>query len=231
MHELLADPPVSIWAGPEDGQIDDLTDDHAYYASRASRRIADSLVRWLDLPAGLRWLDVACLSGAVAGAVLTGAGPAEVHAVEPTSKFARHARGQVVRPSARHSPTRGVALPFGDGRFDVVVTGVLEGFVPESSCAVSELVRVASTPGVVAAYLSLPGPDGPLRAGEQRDLLRAMTGLWTNAGLHGVVAEALTVPAPARRGRAGDDASDTGGRLFVVRGIRVAQIRRNGSTE
>jgi SAM-dependent methyltransferase len=123
------------------------------YVGRWSRRVAETFVRRLDIRPGARWLDVGCGTGALTSAVLRVADPAEVQGVDPSDGFLAHARHLVADPRARFSVGDARALPFPDGRFDVVVSGLVLNFVPGPAAAAGELARVAAPGGVVAAYL------------------------------------------------------------------------------
>ncbi|WP_345606431.1 class I SAM-dependent methyltransferase [Pseudonocardia adelaidensis] len=123
------------------------------YVGRWSRRVAEAFVRSLDVPAGARWLDVGCGTGALTSAVLRVTEPAEVQGVDPSDGFLAHARDLVADQRARFSVGDARALPFPDGRFDAVVSGLVLNFVPDPAAAAAELARVAAPGGVVAAYL------------------------------------------------------------------------------
>ncbi|MHA6620239.1 class I SAM-dependent methyltransferase [Pseudonocardia sp. DLS-67] len=137
-------------SGPE---VWNAGDAYERYVGRWSRRVAESFVRRLDVPAGARWLDVGCGTGALTAAVLRVACPDEVQAVDSSGGFLAHARHLVPDPRVRFSMGDARALPFPDGRFDVVVSGLVLNFVPEPAAAAGELARVAVPGGVVAAYL------------------------------------------------------------------------------
>jgi len=51
------------------------------YVGRWSRRVAETFVPWLEVPAGVRWLDVGCGTGALTVTVLAAAVPAHVTGV------------------------------------------------------------------------------------------------------------------------------------------------------
>ena len=52
------------------------------------------------------------------------------------------------------------ALPFGDGRFDVVLCQLSLQFMPDKAAAIGEMHRVLASGGRVV--LNVPGPTGPL---------------------------------------------------------------------
>lgn len=113
------------------------------FIGRWSRRVAPLFVRWLDLPAGRRWLDVGCGTGALTAAVRTAGGV--VCGVDPSRGFVAGRAGVVVGDAR--------ALPFRAGLFDAVVSGLALNFVPDAGRAMDELARVAVPGATVAAYL------------------------------------------------------------------------------
>ena len=193
-------------------------DAYEQYVGRWSRRVAESFVRRLDVPAGLRWLDVGCGTGALAATVLRIGDPAEVRGVDPSEGFLARARQEIEDPRARFSVGDARALPFPDGRFDAVVSGLVLNFVPEPGTAVAELARVARPGGVVGAYLwdyadgmqmikhfwdaaaVLDPTAAELDEGRRFPLCRPepLHSLWTGAGLTGVEVEPIEVPTRFR---------------------------------
>ncbi|MBE1499191.1 SAM-dependent methyltransferase [Amycolatopsis lexingtonensis] len=128
-------------------------DAYEAYIGRWSRRIAETFVRQLDVPASRRWLDVGCGTGALTSAVLTAADPAEVAGVDPSEGFLKTARESVTDPRASFEVADARELPFPDDRFDVVVSGLVLNFVPEPARAAAEIARVTAPGGLAAAYL------------------------------------------------------------------------------
>ena len=123
------------------------------YVGRWSRHVADVFLDWLDRPARLRWLDVGCGTGALAGKVLSTADPTEVVGVDTAEGFLTTARSRLTDPRSVFRVGDARSLPFPDRCFDAVVSGLALNFVPEPGRAVAELVRVAGPGGVVAAYV------------------------------------------------------------------------------
>ncbi|MDQ6778986.1 MAG: methyltransferase domain-containing protein [Actinomycetota bacterium] len=130
-------------------------DHYEGYMGRWSRQIAPSFLAWLDQGPGLRWLDVGCGTGALTGPILSleDSSPSEVHGVDASAAFIERARSSVCDPRAQFETAVVEALPFEDGRFDVVVTGLLLNLVSEPVSAVRELIRVARPRGVIAVYV------------------------------------------------------------------------------
>ncbi|WP_327085472.1 class I SAM-dependent methyltransferase [Nonomuraea sp. NBC_01738] len=125
------------------------SDAYEVFMGRWARKVAVEFVAWLGLPDGLGWLDVGCGTGALATAVLAGAEPSRVAGVDPSYGFVAGARAAIPRAGFAVGDAR--ALPYADGRFDVVVSGLALNFVPDPARAVAECARVVRPGGTVAA--------------------------------------------------------------------------------
>jgi SAM-dependent methyltransferase len=184
------------------------------YVGRWSRRVAETFVRWLEVPAGGRWLDVGCGTGALARTVLAHADPEHVVGVDPSQGFLEYARAQVAGSRSTFRVGDARSLPFDDGSFDAVVSGLALNFVPEPARAVTELTRVAVSGGVVAAYVwdyaegmammrrfwdaasALDATAADLDEGPRFPLCRPepLRQLWADAGLDAVAVRAIEIP-------------------------------------
>ncbi len=122
------------------------------YVGRWSREVAPRFLSWLGTPAGQRWLDVGCGTGALCAAILERSSPASVVGVEPAEGFLRAARENL---GSRAELFRGSAeqIPLPGGSVDVVVSGLVLNFVPEPEAALTEMARVARAGGTIAAYV------------------------------------------------------------------------------
>lgn len=180
------------------------------FMGRWSRRVAPAFLAWLDLPAGLRWADVGCGSGALTGAVVDLNAPASVLGVDPSAAQVAEARRLVT--DRRANFVRGVSGDLAAGGFDVVVSGLVLNFVPESGPAVASMARAAPG-GVIAAYVwdytegmqllrtfwdvacALDPAAADLNEGHRFTFdTEALIELWPHAGMTGVTTTALTVP-------------------------------------
>lgn len=135
--------------------VDQWADGDAYEAfmGRWSRLLAREVVAGLGWPAGLRWLDVGCGTGALSQAVLEGAAPAGLVGVDRSPAYVEHARGRVDDPRARFQVEDAQALPFGSGSFDVAVSGLVLNFVPEPGRMLAEMRRAVRPGGWLAVYV------------------------------------------------------------------------------
>jgi SAM-dependent methyltransferase len=189
-------------------------DAYEAYVGRWSRPVAEAFLHWLDLPAGRRWLDVGCGTGALTGTVLALADPAHVVGVDTSEGFLANARARIVdtRSSFRAGDAR--ALPFPDRGFDAVVSGLALNFVPDPGRAAAEFARVAVSGGVAAAYVwdyaegmammryfwdaasALDPAAAELDEGRRFPMCRpeSLSELWADAGMDDVTVQAIEVP-------------------------------------
>jgi ubiquinone/menaquinone biosynthesis C-methylase UbiE len=122
-----------------------------YLMGRWSHAIGERFLDWLAPPAGLRWLDVGCGSGAFTQLVLQHAAPGAIVGVDPAPAQVAHASQQT--PRAEFRVADAMSLPFADGNFDIVVSALVINFVPDSVKAFAEMCRVLRPGGTVAGYL------------------------------------------------------------------------------
>jgi SAM-dependent methyltransferase len=178
--------------------------------------VAETFVPWLEVPAGRRWLDVGCGTGALTGSVLALAGPVQVVGLDPSEGFLDEARAAIVDPRSTFQAGDAQALPFPDHSFDAVVSALVLNFVPYPGTAVAEFARVTAPDGVVAAYvwdyaegmammrhfwdaaIALDPAAAELDEGRRFPLCRPgpLRQEWADAGLDHVTVEAIDVPTP-----------------------------------
>jgi SAM-dependent methyltransferase len=123
------------------------------YVGRWSRLVAREFVDWLDVPAGRRWLDVGCGTGALSQVILERAAPRSLTGIDPSEGFLAHARHLIADTRAEFSVGDAQLLPVADRAFDAVVAGLVINFVPDMAKAAAEMVRATRSGGTVAAYV------------------------------------------------------------------------------
>jgi len=184
------------------------------FIGRWSRLVAREFVRWLDLPAGKRWLEVGCGTGALTHALTEMAAPATVLAADRSAAYVAHARAQAgVAGPVRFLAADAAQVPVGSGVADAVVSGLLLNFLPLPAAGVAEMVRLARVGGTVAAYVwdymgrmellrlfwdtavELDSAAAPLDEGHRFPVCapRELAQLWQDAGLIDVQASGLEV--------------------------------------
>src|SRR5688500_20286386 len=93
------------------------------YVGRWSRRVAPLFLSWLSIPAGRRWLDVGCGTGALCAAIVDRCSPSSVDGVEPSEGFLRTAKENLAGRVVVHQGSA-TTIPLGDASVDVVVSGL-----------------------------------------------------------------------------------------------------------
>jgi SAM-dependent methyltransferase len=123
------------------------------YVGRWSRRVAGDFIRWLNLPANSRWLDVGCGTGALSQAIVAHATPAAVVGIDPSEGFLAYARSNTEDSRVRFQRGDAQTLPFQDGEFDATVSGLVLNFLPHPDQAIAEMKRVLRPGGTAAVYV------------------------------------------------------------------------------
>jgi trans-aconitate methyltransferase len=117
---------------------------------RWSRAVAAGFVTWLNLPSGLRWLDIGCGTGALTATILAEAEPANVVGTDPSDEFVDTADHQVGDPRAQF--VVGDAIAPISGGADVIVSGLVINFLTDPYEAL-QVWRSIAAQGTVAAYV------------------------------------------------------------------------------
>ena len=127
-------------------------DPYEQYVGRWSRQVAPLFLTWLNLPAGCRWLDVRCGTGALAAAIADSCAPVSVTGIDPSEGFLQKAKAHL---AGRVSLQKGhaAAIPLEDAAVDVVVSGLVLNFVSDPPAALAEMARVTRDGGVLGAYV------------------------------------------------------------------------------
>lgn len=123
------------------------------YVGRWSRLVAREFLEWIAVPAGGRWLDVGCSTGALSGTILAAAEPRELVGIDPSEAYVAHAREHLADGRASFQTGDVQTLPFAAASYDAAVAGLVLNFVPDPSRAAAEMARVARSGGIVAAYV------------------------------------------------------------------------------
>jgi ubiquinone/menaquinone biosynthesis C-methylase UbiE len=131
------------------------TDGAAYDRLMApwSRAVGKQFVKWLELPPGLRWLDVGCGTGAFTELLLEQVNPRDVSAVDPAEDQIAYARTKPAADRANFRLAEAQQLPFANGAFDVAAMALVITFVPDPAQALAEMKRVVKPGGVVGTYV------------------------------------------------------------------------------
>jgi SAM-dependent methyltransferase len=185
------------------------------YVGRWSRQVATPFLSWLNIPAGRRWLDVGCGTGALCAAIIDRCSPSSVAGVEPSDGFLKAATENLAGRAALQQGSA-TAIPLGEASVDVVVSGLVLNFVPDPRAAVLEMARVTGKEGTIAAYVwDYAGQMEPIRffwdaaveldsdAAKLDEGVRfplccpdALEALFASAGLEDVEGKAIDISTP-----------------------------------
>lgn len=185
------------------------------YVGRWSRAVAPVFLSWLGIPAGQRWLDVGCGTGALCAAIVDRCSPSALTGVDPSEGFLAKARENLAGRAALQQASA-TAIPLDDAAVDVVVCGLVLNFVADQAAAVREMARVTRSGGTIAAYVwdyagkmelmrhfwdtavELDPQAAALDEGARFPLCRpeALEALFAGAGLDRVETRAIDIPTP-----------------------------------
>jgi ubiquinone/menaquinone biosynthesis C-methylase UbiE len=118
-----------------------------------SRLAGAEFLDWLALPAGLRWLDVACGNGCITELLVERCAPAQVQGIDVSEGQLAFARSREGAAAVTFHQGDAQALPFEDGEFDVAVMALAINLIPEPPKAVAEMMRVVKPGGLIASYM------------------------------------------------------------------------------
>lgn len=202
----------------DDKQVSDTWergDPYEQYVGRWSRRVAPLFLSWLGIPAGRRWLDVGCGTGALCAAIVDHGSPSSVTGVEPSEGFLKTASVHLTGRAVFHRGSA-AAIPLDDASVDAVVSGLVLNFVPDQPAALTEMARVTSNGGTIGAYVwdyagkmelmrffwdaavQLNPDAARIDEGMRFPLCRPkpLVELFESAGLNGVEVLAIDIPTP-----------------------------------
>lgn len=123
------------------------------YVGRWSRGVAHDFLDWLTVAPDSRWLDVGCGTGALTQTILERTQPTTVKGVDRSEDFLAFAQERISDLRASFAVADVQTLPETAETYDVAVSGLVLNFIPQPTQAVSEMMRVVRTGGVVGVYV------------------------------------------------------------------------------
>jgi ubiquinone/menaquinone biosynthesis C-methylase UbiE len=127
--------------------------DYDQWMGRWSRLLAREFLKWLNLPAHSRWIDICCGSGVISEAISERSDPASVVGVDVSSEQIDFARRHRTRSNITFEIADAMLLPFDDPSFDVAVCGLGLNYIPNPLRALEEFKRVLRSGGTLAVYV------------------------------------------------------------------------------
>jgi SAM-dependent methyltransferase len=123
------------------------------FIGRWSRLVAPAFLGWLGLPAGKRWLDVGCGTGALSRTILEWSSPVSVHGIDPSQGYVTFAREKIMDERITFSVGTIETLQLPGDSFDAVVSGLVLNFLPDPPRAIAEMKQLTRKGGTIAAYV------------------------------------------------------------------------------
>lgn len=130
----------------------DSADSYELFMGRWSKLVSKLFIDWLSRPAGLKWLDVGCGSGALSEVVIEQLKPIELTAIDQSENYVAAAQIRL-GIQAKCRVGNALDLPLEDSSVDVTVSGLALNFIPQPVQALAEMRRVTVTGGTVALYI------------------------------------------------------------------------------
>lgn len=128
----------------------DAADDYERFMGRWSRAIGENFLPWFHAPNSAHWLDVGCGTGALSELILHRCAPTSIVGIDPSEAQIAYARN--VMPNLMFHVGDSMAIPSGDGAFDVVASALVIHFIPDRQKAFAEMNRVLKSGGLVGGY-------------------------------------------------------------------------------
>jgi SAM-dependent methyltransferase len=165
---------------------------------------------WIAPPAGLRWIDVGCGTGAFTELLIQRCAPSAVSGIDPSPAQLDYTRTRPGVAGATFQQGDAMALPFPNASFDAATMALVIFFLSDPAKGVREMARTVRPGGMVSAYAwnfttggfpygliqdalranGITPPLPPSAAVAQEDALHA---LWTEAGMDAVMTRTITV--------------------------------------
>jgi ubiquinone/menaquinone biosynthesis C-methylase UbiE len=123
------------------------------FMGRWSNLVALKFLDWLAIPPGSSWLDVGCGTGSITKLILETSQPKEIISIDSSSEFIFHAQQSIKNPVVRFQVDQAQALELESNSVDVVVSGLMLNFIPQTEEAVAEMIRVTKPGGIIGVYL------------------------------------------------------------------------------
>ncbi len=130
----------------------DTGDPYEHYVGRWSHLVANAFLAWLNLPPSLRWLEVGCGTGALTAAISETCRPARLIGIDPSEGFLAKARARL-EDKATFRVANVLDIPVPGAEVDVVASGLVLNFIPNTALGLAEMRRVATPGGTIAGYV------------------------------------------------------------------------------
>jgi SAM-dependent methyltransferase len=123
------------------------------YVGRWSQLVARKFLRWLNVPVAAHWLDVGCGTGALSQSILELTAPGQVTGLDRSAEQVAFARERMSAERVQFAVGDAQSLAVETGTCHAAVSGLMLNFTPDPQRVATEMARVVTAAGVVAAYV------------------------------------------------------------------------------
>ncbi|NND31972.1 MAG: class I SAM-dependent methyltransferase [Saprospiraceae bacterium] len=127
-------------------------DPYEYFMGRWSRLVAHEFLLWLKIAPHSFCLEVGCGTGALSETIYEYFRPEQFWAIDPSPGFIAKAKERL-KGKGNFVVGNVAKLPFENGYFDLVVSGLALNFFPDLIAALYEMKRVSKKNGNIVAYV------------------------------------------------------------------------------
>ena len=127
-------------------------DSYEFYMGRWSRLVARAFIKWLSPPAGLKWLDIGCGSGALSEEIVNNCHPTELIAIDQSENFVNEVQRRLGK-LALCKVGNALSLPVKDNAVHFAVSGLVLNYISDPVKALVEMRRAVAPKGTAAIYV------------------------------------------------------------------------------
>ena len=127
-----------------------------------SKLLGTKFIEWLNHASGQSWIDIGCVTGAVATQIAKLCNPSKLLNIDPSKAQIEFARNRYMAKPATFQIEDATALSSESSYFDLATMALALFFVPHPFLGVVEMKRVVRPGGMIAAYVwDVPGGGLP----------------------------------------------------------------------
>jgi trans-aconitate methyltransferase len=130
----------------------DDTAGYELYVGRWSRQLSADFIQWLRPKPGSTWLEIGCGTGALTSAILHGAKPAHVVAIDKSAAYLQQAQKELASANVTFV-TGDVESVAPTKRFDMISSGLVLNFLPHPAQSLRRLMHNLNPGGQLSSFV------------------------------------------------------------------------------